>query len=202
MNNISCDVVILPDPLLADRAISASKKLEQFDNYYTLEDGKYFPHASLYMLELKAEDISKVEELLGAIARVFSPFQLEAYRYDHTMGFIDAEYRRIPELDGLQKQIVQALNPIRNGMCENDRERMLSAEGLALKNFQDYAYKNIGELFRPHLSLTRLKETSESALKVLEDVTNFNGTFSRLGIFETGDNGTCVRDIKTFDFLG
>ena len=201
MNSISCDVVILPDPLLASRAISASQELEQFYSYYTLKDGACFPHASLYMLELKVKDIPRVEELLAGIARVFSPFQLEAYCYDHTMGFIDAEYKRIPELDELQKRVVGALNPIRNGMRAKDKERMLTAEGLALKNFQDYGYKNVGELFRPHISLTRLKETNESALGELEDVTNFSGTFLRLGLFEMGDNGTCVREIKTFDFL-
>jgi hypothetical protein len=200
MNSISCDVVILPEPLLASKAISASQKLEQFDGYYTLEDGKYFPHASLYMLELKVTDITMVEEALSRIAQTFSAFQLEAYRYDHTMGFIDAEYKRTPELDSLQMQVVEALNSMRNGIRAKDKERMLSAEGLAFKNFQDYGYKNVGELFRPHVSFTRLKETNEAALVGLEDVKNFNGKFLQLGLFEMGDNGTCIRQIKTFDF--
>ena len=200
-DSISCDVVILPEPLLANRAISASQKLQQFDGYYTLEDGVCFPHTSLYMLELKVEDIPRVEELLSNITKAFPPFQLEAYRYDHTMGFIDAEYRRLPELDSLQEKIVTALNPIRNGMRAKDRERMAVAEGVALKNFQDYGYKNIGELFRPHMSLTRLKEANDSALQTLEDAVEFGGTFLRLGLFEMGDNGTCVREIKTFGLL-
>jgi hypothetical protein len=202
INSISCDIVILPEPVLLGKTVSASQRLEQFDNFYVLEDGKYFPHVSLYMLELKTEDIPRVEECLRDIASVFSPLQLEAYRYDHTMGFIDAEYKIIPELATLQERVVAALNSIRNGMREKDRERMLTAQGIALKNFQDYGYKSIGELFRPHISLTRLKEPNDSAMEVLSDVNDFSGSFLRLGIFEMGDNGTCIREIKTFGFSG
>ena len=202
MNNISCDVVILPERNLAAKAICASQSLREFDAYYTLEQDTYFPHVSLYMLELNTRDISKAEELLTGIATEFSSFQLEAYRYDHTLGYIDAEYRKFIELDDLQVRVIKALSPIRDGMREKDKVRMLNAEGQALKNFQDYGYQNVGELFRPHISFTRLRETNDSAIHELGNVTSFSGTFLRLGLFEMGENGTCVRNIKTFNFLG
>lgn len=200
-NSIPCDVVILPNPLLADLAISASQKLNNFDSLFVLEDGKYFPHASLYMLQLKIEDLPQVEESLSRLARVITPLQLQAYRYDHTMGFIDAEYERLPELVGLQQEVIDVLNPIRDGMRKKDIERMHEAEGLALENFQNYGYKSVGELFRPHMTLSRLKYDNPTALDVLDSASNFSGAFMQLGLFEMGDNGTCVRKIKAFDFL-
>jgi hypothetical protein len=202
MKSIPCDVVILPEPILAHKAILASQKLENFNSYYTLEDGKCYPHMSIYMLELKIEDIPKVEDLLGVISRNFSQFTLEAYRYYGSMGYIDVEFAKTTELVNLQKQVIQALGPVRNGMRDKDRVRMQSADGVALKNFKEYGYKYVGELFRPHISLTCFKEDNDDALSVLDDIVDFNGTFPRLGIFEMGDHGTCIREIKTFNFSG
>ena len=201
-DSIPCDVVILPNPLLAEFAIAASQKLQQFDSFFTLLDGEYFPHASLYMLQLKTVDLPKVDEILSKIARVTTPLQLKAYRYDHTMGFIDAEYEKTPELIGLQQDVIKALNPIRDGMRKKDVERMREAEGLALENFQNFGYKPVGELFRPHMSLSRLKEDNPKALEVLGGINDFDGAFMQLGLFEMGDNGTCVRKINTYNFLG
>lgn len=200
-NSIACDVVILPNPLLADVAIAASQKLQQFDSLFVLEEGTCFPHASLYMLQLKIDDLPVVEEALSKIARVTTPPQLQAHRYDHTRGFIDAEYEKSPELVCLQRDVIKLLNPIRDGMRKKDMGRMKEAEGLALENFQNYGYKAVGELFRPHMTFARLKSNNLQALKVLGTLSDFNGPFMQLGLFEMGDNGTCIRKIKTFDFL-
>ena len=201
MKSIPCDVVILPCTVLADNAVAASQTLQQFDSLFVLKDGEYFPHASLYMLQLKVEDLPEVEEVLAAIANVTMALELQACRYDHATGFIDAEYEKAPALVHLQRDVIKALNPIRDGMRKKDIERMQNAQGLALENFQAYGYKYVGELFRPHMTLTRLKEDNPKALEVLHQFSTFNGVFTRLGLFEMGDNGTCVREIKTFDFL-
>jgi hypothetical protein len=140
----------LPDVFINDLAISASQKLQQFDSLFTLDNFKCFPHVSLYMFELATEDISKVEATLSAIARATTPLRLEAYRYDHTMCFVDAEFKKFPKLVSLQDDVIKAINPIRTGMRKKDKERMKEAEGLALQNFQNYGYKAVGELFRPH----------------------------------------------------
>lgn len=200
MNSIPCDVVILPNPLLADKAITASQKLASFNSLFTLKDGECYPHASLYMLQLKIEDLSNVQSILEKIASAFSPLLLKAARYDHTMGFIDAEYEIIPELASLQEQVIQALNPIRDGMREKDKTRMQEATGLKLKNFQNYGYPAVGELFRPHITLSRLKENNQTALQSLGDLSRFDGVFLKIGLFEMGDNGTCVRKIHEVDF--
>ena len=199
MNSIPCDVVILPDPLLAHKAVSTSQRLQRFDSLFVLEDGKYYPHASLYMLQLKIEDISKVEEQLAMIARSFSQLRLRGSRYDNEMAFIDVEYERAPELIELQNQVIEALNPIRDGLREKDKPRMEAATGLKRENFEKYGYPYVGELFRPHMTLSRLEEDNPDALNILDEPSEFSGSFVGLGLFEMGDNGTCIRKIKEFD---
>lgn len=201
MDSISCDIVILPSPSLAAAAITASQTLRQFDSLFVLKDGECFPHISLYMLQLQTVDLLKAEASLSAIAQACPVMYLHALRYASATGFVDAEYEKSPELIRLQDTVIRALNPIRDGMRKKDIERMRTAHGVALENFQTYGYKYVGELFRPHLTLSRFKNDNPRALEVLGQLSDFGGACLQLGIFEMGDNGTCVRKIKTFDLI-
>lgn len=194
-----CDVVILPSEELAEKAIVASKLLETHGSLFTLEIGKYFPHASLYMLQLKEADLERVQEVLAGIAAEFDAPSLSAEGFYQAERFVDVEYGKNEQLARLQQQVIAALNPIRDGMRAKDKARMLEATGLALANFEQYGYKPVGELFRPHITFTRLSEEKADAEMVLPALNGFDGTFTRIGLFEMGDNGTCVRQIATWD---
>lgn len=199
MGSLPCDVVILPNDKLANIAISASQKLASLSGLFTLEVGKYFPHCSLFMLQIKASDLERVKSLLAEIASKTEVLNLKASRFDQTHGFINVEYTRSEQTDSLQKQVIATLNSIRDGMREKDNARMLEATGLALENFQNYGYKYVGELFRPHITFTRFSETQPEAENLLPELSTLNGSFTKLGLFEMGDNGTCVRKIAGFD---
>lgn len=198
MKSIPCDIVLLPEASLNDIAISASQRLSDFDGLLTLNNTNCYAHTSLYMLQLDGDILPEVNEILARIARSFAPIHLEAYRFDSGRGYIDAEYRRNKQIDELQEQILEALNPLRAGMREKDKAYMEYATGDVLKNLQKYGYENVGEQFRPHLTLTRLKEDNESAVDTLGAVENFSGQFPQIGIFEMGDHGTSIRKIATF----
>lgn len=199
MNSLPCDIVILPNDELANKAISASQKLAPLGGLFTLEIGKYFPHASLFMLQLKEDDLENVKSLLAEIASKTSALNLKASNYEQKEAYVDVEYARNEQTASLQQQVVATLNPIRDGMREKDKARMLEATGLALENFQNYGYKYVGELFRPHITFTRFSETQPEAKSLLPELSTFNGSFTKLGLFEMGDNGTCVRKIAEFD---
>ncbi len=199
MSSVSCDVVILPNEELANKAISASQQLAPLGGLFTLETGKYFPHLSLFMLQLKDDDLEKVKSLLAEIANKTPTLNLKASKYQQNESYVDVEYARSAQTDSLQQQVIAALNPIRGGMQENHKARMLQATGLVLKNFQNYGYKYVGELFRPHITFTRFGETQPEVESLLPELSTFGGSFTKLGLFEIGDNGTCVRKIVEFD---
>lgn len=77
MISIACNVLLLPDDELAAKAVTASRSLEPYGTLFTLEDDKIYPHVSVYMFQLKSEDIPKVKELLAGIAA--KTRQLAAY---------------------------------------------------------------------------------------------------------------------------
>lgn len=182
--------------------MAASQRLAPLGSLFTLEIGKYFPHASLFMLQLKEDDIEIVKSLLAEIASKTDKLNLKASNFDQAHAFIDVEYARNEQIDALQQQVIAALNTVRDGMREKDKARMLEATDLALENFQNYGYKNVGELFRPHITFTRFNEEQPTAESLLPKISIFDGSFTKLGLFEMGNNGTCVRKIAEFDLLG
>lgn len=153
------------------------------------------------MLQLKQTDLDKVQGLLSDIAKEFRSLSLRAERFYQAQCYVDVEYEKSGQLIQLQQKVVAALNPIRDGMREKDKARMAEATGLALANFEQYGYKYVGELFRPHITFTRLSEEKPDFEAVLPALSSFDGAFTRIGLFEMGDNGTCVREIGSWELL-
>lgn len=206
MNTIPCDLVLLPHSDLANKAIEASNTLSKFGSIFTLKIGEYYPHMSLYMFQLDVADIAKVEAIMQEVADSTPVVQAKATKYSLGQGFgvgyVDPEYRVTDELAAIQNRIVAALNPVRAGMRESDINKMQDATGLKLENLQKYGYPTIGELFRPHVTLTRLDSHKPEVLDVLPDIQEFSGVFDRIGLFEMGANGTCIRQIVEVPFKG
>jgi uncharacterized protein DUF1045 len=199
MDSIPCDIVILPSAELAQKAIALSQQLRQHGTLFTLKDGAYFPHASLYMTQLKIADLDKVKTILADIAANTPQLDLTATRYDQAEGFIDADYARTETLDRLQMTVVEAINPIRDGMREKDKARMLATTGKARENLEKYGYRGVGGLFRPHITFTRFADGQPIDTGALPKPSEFSDKFIKLGLFEMGDNGTCVRKIAEFE---
>ena len=202
MNSISCDIVLLPDEALAGKAVTASQILSRFDPLFTLEIGAFYPHMSLYMFQLRTDDISKVARELHTIARSQTVITGIASNYclgtGYALGYIDSELEVTEELLNLQKNVIEAVDPIRDGMRQSDITRLSTAKGAALYNLQKYGYPAVGKLFRPHITLSRLKSHVPEVTSFLPPIGSFTGNFDRIGLCEMGENGTCVRMIDEF----
>lgn len=198
MDSIPCDIVLLPSDELAEKLIQVSGTLGTQSPLFTLDGVSFYPHASLYMTQLKRDDLDKVKELLSGIASNVATLNLTASKYDQAMGFFDAEYERTKQLDELQKVVIDAINPIRDGMREKDKARMLEATGLARENFEKYGYAPVGELFRPHATITRFANEGTTDTSLLPNPAYLSGQFTHLGLFEMGDNGTCIKEIARY----
>lgn len=196
---MDCDVVLLPDITVAQKAITASKQLGTLGSLFELEDGKYFPHVSLYMMRLRFEDTSQVEELLHKLATETKSETWKALKYGFSRGYVIVDYEVTRQTSILQQQVIQAVNPLRDGILAKDRDSIKEATGLALQNYETYGYKYVGELFHPHITLTRFSEDREDAEKLLPEISEFDGSFTKLGLFELGKNNTCVQQLAVFE---
>jgi len=111
------------------------------------------------------------------------------------------DYQTPPELEALQQLVVGAINPLRDGIMEKDKEHVLEATGIAKQNYDTYGYKYIGELFKPHITLTRFETEEPADESKLPDTSAFDGRFIKLGLYELGISNTCVRKLAEFPLL-
>lgn len=203
MNSLPVDIVLLPSEDLAQKAASTSKYLAKEEAFFTLDTNiGPFPHASLYMTQLKIDNLDQVVELLSVIARETPVQNLVASGYFQDKGYLDPDYIRTNQIVALQMKVVDAINPIRDGLRKKDEARLLEATGVVRENLERYGYRSVGELFRPHMTLTRFTDEDRQDIDNLPPVETFSGTFTRLGLFEMGDNGTCKRKIAELDLKG
>ena len=201
---IPCDVVLLPSDKQSALAIRASRQLSTQGSIFTLDNQNFYAHASLYMFQMDLNDQDSYIDALQNIADKTKKQQLEQSGYDYQdsgfgKGYVDIAFTRNTEVDSLQAVAVAGFNILRSGMRESDKMKMTDATGLKLENLQTYGYPAIGELFRPHITLTRFPVEIEPDLTVLSAPEQFNGEFDRIGLFEMGQNGTCIRKIAEFN---
>lgn len=199
-SSLAYDVAILPSDELAGKAIALSKQLaSRYHTFFQLELDGPFPHASLYMTQLRAEDLDEVQEVLARIAASTPSFNLTATGYHQSRGYVDASYERINVLDQLQLAVVEVINPLRDGMPHGEKKHLEDATGPLRDTLQKYGYRGVGEFFRPHLTLARFTEYAPIDVSDLPDPATFGGAFTKLGLFEIGRHGACVRKIAEFE---
>lgn len=201
MTSIPCDIVILPTPDIAQKAIAASEQLQKFGTLFTLNEKiGPFPHISLYMTQISTDHLDEAAGLLEAIASHAQSLNLTSKKYVQAENYIDADYERNSDIADLQMTVVNTINPIRDGMREKDRARVLTSTGKVRENLEKYGYRSVGELYRPHITFARFSDEQPAATETLPNPATFSGKFVRLGLFEMGDHGTCTRLIAGFDF--
>jgi hypothetical protein len=201
MNSKPYDVVLIPSDDLVKKAISLSKKLTPLGVHFTLDNETFFPHLSLYMLQLNDGGIIKVRGLLETIAKDNMAISLEAEKYHYEDDYFDVEYTKLMEIISLQEKILDGLNPFRDGLREKDKERLPDSIGETRSNLLKYGYRGIGKMFNPHLTFTRFKSAREKTLGSLPDLESFNETFTQIGLFEMGDNGTCTKKVACWKLM-
>ncbi len=198
------NIVLLPNDDVAKKSIVVSGALSASESLFVLDGIGFHPHLSLYMVWLEESDLPEAIKRLGAISAQTSGVPLVASHYYHEYGFIGVEYGRSAEVSDLQKTVLDSVSPIRDRVSEGG-EDISTLTGVASENFRKYGYVTIGELFRPHITFTRLKsERTEDEIAPLmntlpKDSASFDGLFSKIGLFELGENGTCIRKVAEFN---
>jgi 2'-5' RNA ligase len=200
--NINYNIVILPEETLASRSMEASRQITAVEpTVFELDNKNFFVHATLYMVRIKQQQLAEAKQRLAELAAQTTPLDMVASHYNQARGFISVSYERSPAINNLQQQVIRAINPLRTGMPPEQTELVKSAEGLQLQKLENYGFDRVGEAYNPHITLSRTASQQPiNAEATLADMATFNGVFSELGMFELGDNGTCVREVARFAF--
>jgi len=192
------DVVLIPEENIASKAIELSQMLKRYDTLFTLDNINFFPHVSLYMLQLDDDGLKKACEELSNIAKETTSISAVASHYHYENNYVDIEYVKSRELITIQTKVLERLNPIRDGMRDKDRARLEEATGETKENLLNYGYRSVGNQFGPHLTFTRFARDNKQVVETFPPKEQFEGNFVSIGIFDMGDNGTCIKPIKSW----
>lgn len=198
MHSNSFNIALLPPPSAVNRAIRLSRKLQKEGGLFVLNKTAYSSHVTLYMTELPLKNLKDVVRELKLIASQTNKVRLVATSYKHSDRYVDISYHRSPDLNQLQKLVIDKINPLREGLIrEKDTKRLKSLNKQQRKAVKKYGYRSIGRNFRPHLTLTKLEIANPKILKKLP--TNPQSfTSSELAIFYLGEYGSCKRLVARF----
>lgn len=201
MTSKEYNIALIPDDNLSTKAISTSQNLSKLGSEFTLKIGTYYPHVSLMMLRIKENQLEKAIELLKEISEQTGSIRLTATDFRLIERYIDIEYEKNTSVVSLQYLVLDKFAEVRDGLREHDEIRMHGANTAEIDNLKKFGYARVGNLFRPHITFARFVDDVDPQT-LLPDAKEFNGAAAKLGIFELGENGTCVKVICEYNLQG
>lgn len=201
------DVVLLPPPDVNARSAELSRRCaEPAPTEFVLrEDGPY-PHVSLYMANFTAARCAAAVERLRDISARTPALHLVADRFaGNEHGMFELFYVKTGAVTRLQEDVIAALAPLRTGLRRLDpvgrvlADHRLTAPPPARDNLDRYGYDEVGDLFRPHVTITRFRERGRRAEDgTLPPAESFTATYDTLALCVMGEHGTCTELVETF----
>lgn len=197
----SFNIVIYPSREISQKAIKISELLKISGGIFVLDGKKYFPHITLYMMELPLKNLNKVRKILKDYASRTKSFKINSFKYRQKKdGFVDVSYKD-KQIKNLQKEVISLLNPLRGGLLrEREITRMKELSERQKKNVLFCGHRDVGSDFYPHLTFTKLERFDKKILsKIKKD--NFSFKVNKIALFYLGEYGTCNKLIEIFDFV-
>lgn len=144
--------------------ILASAEAAGKSGLFTLGRTSNVPHLTLFMTRFPADARAHVVEAVQTVAQRKIAPTLNHIGYNSTDGgYFEALYQSTTKLRNLQTELAVALQPLTTRISHTYRE---SYYGPFTQSQQTsvrlYGYDLMGELFRPHVTLTRFPEKADT----------------------------------------
>ncbi len=186
-------ICIIPSKDVSDRAIALSCTL---GGLFVLAAQLCAPHLSLYTSEFP--DVQEVETSLKSLAKTTKPFPLSATSCELWRDvWLGINYKKDEAIAHFQHAVVERLNPLRKGLLrERDRARLENLSEEEKRNILTFGDRHTGDLFGPHLTLTKFERAVSELPEISLD--DYSFTVHELGLFAWGAHGTAIELLDSF----
>lgn len=203
---VRLNTTLKPPPGVAEAVIVLSKDVDkEHTAFFVLDDKHFFPHVTVYSPEYprreQAEVLSRVEKLAASTPKL----TLKYVHATSSQGYIGLQLASTDSVRSLHEQLVEKLNPLRGGRLrdkyrEDASDYHVRFSAKQKENIKNYGYPGAMALYRPHMTVIRLKNEQE-AQKVAEKLSWVIGemTFVQIGVYAMGEHGTCTKELAVFD---
>jgi len=212
---LTCELnlALIPETELANRLISFSGQMAgRYPSVIRLNGVTprvaFAPHVTVYQVAVPARDLPDLCAALGDVAANAPRLSLRAteYRSNEGEGSFEVRYAPDAQLTQLQDDTIAVVNPLRGDLLlERDPagrpvSERIDESGVAGDNIRRTGFDAVGDpaqggLFQPHVTI----EWFELGTSLNGDdsewpaVSDFDGSFTALGVFVLGPYGTCAQ---------
>ncbi len=160
------------------------------------------PHVTLYSPEYPAKNQEKVIDAVKEVSKnvpcfLASPLTLESHE-----GYIGIELKLSDEIRRFHETLVRKLNPLREGHIREQWKLELEGNrfsGEEKENVKKYGSPTVLTLYRPHLTILRLKDEDATLREIANLRLEMNPfPIDTIGVYTMGDHGTCRELVQEF----
>jgi|SRR5579872_1234300 len=191
------NVAFIPPDQVLDQAVLLSRQIaSENDAYFILNQRDYLGHITIYSPEYAEEQTDNVIKALEELSKSFQPINFKFLKLASRQGYIGIEYKRTSEIQDVHEKLVNTLNPLRQGLVRDkykNQDYKMNFSKEQIDNIEQYGYPDAMKLYKPHLTITRLK--NEDVAKTITTGLNQNFedfTVNKIGIYKMGEHGTAT----------
>jgi len=197
----SYNIVLLPPKAINDEAIRLSKLIaKKYPVEFILDGKNFYPHLTLFQLSMPIKSLPVVNGSLKDTLKSTIETKFDTY-YGAQNGSISWDCQINQQLLGLHKKVIGKTNHFRRNRSLPFKKLhynfLTTKDNIQIKKFGS---SGLLENFRPHITLTRLKDGShyKEALRLLSFKKPLLVKFKQAAIGELSTHGTVVKIISVY----
>lgn len=173
------------------------------DAFFMLDGINFYPHITIYSPEYPESNLNKILETVKEITNRTKKITFVSKGLATIKGFIGVYFELTPEIKQLHEEIITRLNPLRE---ERIREKWQKSSDYHMEfsqeqkeNIEKYGYPDAMNLYKPHLSIIRLKDEclAETIVSKLNwGISQF--VVDEIGVYKMGEHGACRELVREF----
>jgi 2'-5' RNA ligase len=198
-------IVFTLDNKISEKIIKLNQECRaKLDGEFYIDGKNFFPHITIYSAEFPIANLITIKNSLKIIAHDIQSFKIETSKLYESDGTLMWGFKNEKIINTIHRDILQLMNPYRNGYLRkkySDKQYLNTLSKRQIVLVKKYGYQYVLDYYKPHITFM-IYEDENKAKKVLKDIKLLDAyknpisiEIKKVGIFETGDNGTCIKKI-------
>ncbi len=198
------NIAFIPPQHVADHAIELCVEIaKNHEVEFKIGTSPPLPHLTVFSPEVPTDQMDEVIARIASLAQSTPPVSMSFTAMETLGGFVYATVSNSSPVKQVHNDVLELINPLRQNH-QRDKYTTVSRDmfktGLEYKNVLTYGGSLVGELYNPHLTITRLVDHSletEVAAATKWSIPEFK--INQIGIFASGGHGTCTKLLHSFN---
>ena len=195
------NVAVIPSRDVALSVERLSAELANHGGLFQIDGVHKLAHLTLYMARFAKGDLDTVLKRIAKVATEFPALPVQHSGYFLTPGkYYEASYGRTPELLKLHHSIIDSVSPCRYSPGKPVREEYFGPYSRGQREQAErYGYDLAGEMYRPHITITRFSEPPGIELPTAGDDLSFRAT--TIGVYQADSFGAVTGQLGMWDLV-